>query len=152
MSSSSDNFKLELEYYLFNLQELKDIIKFYEEKSSACFPWYKNSVLPTAYLVIEDVVCVCVWKKYNMTPQQREKLLLNGFEILRNSVPEDEVWTPYPSQSDNHTPKCRICKKNPPQVMFLPCGHFVCCIECHWTIKVCIICEKTLYASVRVQQ
>lgn len=70
-------------------------------------------------------------------------------EILPNSVPEDEIWT---NKNNLEKRKCKICHINDLEVIFLPCGHIVSCIDCSSLQKICIICGKNLKAAVRVRQ
>ncbi|CAL1536905.1 unnamed protein product [Lymnaea stagnalis] len=43
---------------------------------------------------------------------------------------------------------CTLCKTNPRGVTFLPCGHFITCLECAGPIFVCSVCRKNILATV----
>ena len=47
---------------------------------------------------------------------------------------------------------CKICSDKDIEVTFLPCGHFMCCIECSKSLRKCPVCrqfiEKTIYTFI----
>ncbi|KAL3881989.1 hypothetical protein ACJMK2_028371, partial [Sinanodonta woodiana] len=44
---------------------------------------------------------------------------------------------------------CKICMENPIRVIFLPCGHLVCCETCAPAFRKCPICRKRIQQSVK---
>ena len=44
---------------------------------------------------------------------------------------------------------CAICLEKEPEITFLPCGHFVTCVNCAPCNKNCPICRKPIKGSVR---
>ncbi|KAK3596950.1 hypothetical protein CHS0354_002517 [Potamilus streckersoni] len=44
---------------------------------------------------------------------------------------------------------CKICMENPVRVIFLPCGHFVCCELCAPAFQKCPICRKHIQQFVK---
>lgn len=47
-------------------------------------------------------------------------------------------------QDANTIPICKICYVNQVNVMFLPCGHIVSCVDCAEALKQCPICRKEI--------
>lgn len=46
--------------------------------------------------------------------------------------------------------RCKICCENSVSIVFLPCGHLVCCAQCAPALKKCAICRKEIKGTVRV--
>ncbi|KAJ8315519.1 hypothetical protein KUTeg_007669 [Tegillarca granosa] len=46
--------------------------------------------------------------------------------------------------------RCKICCENSVSIVFLPCGHLVCCAQCAPALKNCAICRKEIKGTVRV--
>ncbi|KAL3881983.1 hypothetical protein ACJMK2_028365 [Sinanodonta woodiana] len=44
---------------------------------------------------------------------------------------------------------CKICMENPVRVIFIPCGHLVCCETCAPAFRKCPICRKKIQQSVK---
>ncbi|XP_013070198.2 uncharacterized protein LOC106057518 [Biomphalaria glabrata] len=44
---------------------------------------------------------------------------------------------------------CKICMDKEVALVFLPCGHFVCCVECSQPLKNCPLCRSLIKGSVR---
>ncbi|XP_069128974.1 baculoviral IAP repeat-containing protein 7-like isoform X2 [Argopecten irradians] len=44
---------------------------------------------------------------------------------------------------------CKVCGDGEVKIVFLPCGHFVCCSECAPAMVKCPVCKVTIQASVR---
>lgn len=47
-------------------------------------------------------------------------------------------------QDANAVPICKICYVNQVNVMFLPCGHIISCIDCSEALKQCPICRQNI--------
>ncbi|KAK3096447.1 hypothetical protein FSP39_000247 [Pinctada imbricata] len=45
---------------------------------------------------------------------------------------------------------CKICTTEPVGIVFLPCGHLVCCPQCAPALKKCPMCRKPVKGTVRV--
>lgn len=45
---------------------------------------------------------------------------------------------------------CKICGQRQVNLVFLPCGHLVCCIECGAEITHCLICNVQVFKKVPV--
>ncbi|CAI9717316.1 baculoviral IAP repeat-containing protein 7-A [Octopus vulgaris] len=45
---------------------------------------------------------------------------------------------------------CKICLDEKLSVVFLPCGHFVCCVTCGSLLTVCPVCRKNILHLVKV--
>jgi Inhibitor of Apoptosis domain/Zinc finger, C3HC4 type (RING finger) len=46
---------------------------------------------------------------------------------------------------------CRVCMSESVGVMFYPCGHIVCCVDCSFAVKsTCPVCRKHIRAGVQV--
>lgn len=46
--------------------------------------------------------------------------------------------------------KCKVCLSEEIETVFLPCGHAVCCINCSYSIRKCVVCRTKLVAGVRI--
>lgn len=44
---------------------------------------------------------------------------------------------------------CKICLNAEVGVVFQPCGHLCCCVQCASALKKCPICRKQISGSVR---
>ncbi|KAJ8315631.1 hypothetical protein KUTeg_007781 [Tegillarca granosa] len=45
---------------------------------------------------------------------------------------------------------CKICREAEVNVVFVPCGHLVCCLSCSHSLRKCPICRKTITRSVKI--
>lgn len=45
---------------------------------------------------------------------------------------------------------CKICYKEKLEVLFMPCGHIISCIQCAVTIEQCAMCRLPFDISLRV--
>lgn len=45
---------------------------------------------------------------------------------------------------------CKICYKEKLEVLFMPCGHIISCIQCAVTIEQCAVCRLPFDISLRV--
>lgn len=51
----------------------------------------------------------------------------------------------------NRSTECKICFDNNAEVVFLPCGHFLSCLQCSTSLKsTCPYCRKKFDAAVRI--
>ncbi|KAK0050198.1 baculoviral IAP repeat-containing protein 3 [Biomphalaria pfeifferi] len=44
---------------------------------------------------------------------------------------------------------CKICLDQPVAIVFLPCGHFVTCLECSYELRKCPVCRGIIQGTVR---
>ena len=71
------------------------------------------------------------------------------FEALKQ---ENERLKAKLEKSEQTAPEsrlCVICLEKEPEITFLPCGHFVTCVNCAPCNKNCPICRKPIKGSVR---
>lgn len=45
---------------------------------------------------------------------------------------------------------CKICRDAEVNVVFIPCGHLVCCLSCSHSIQKCPICRQEIRRSVKI--
>lgn len=45
---------------------------------------------------------------------------------------------------------CKICCEKMVAIVFLPCGHLVCCAQCAPALKKCPMCRQPIKGSTRV--
>ena len=45
---------------------------------------------------------------------------------------------------------CKVCMDDEVNIVFLKCGHLVCCSDCAPTIKKCPICRQVIRGTVRI--
>ena len=45
---------------------------------------------------------------------------------------------------------CKVCMEKTVDVIFLPCGHLVCCVECSLQVKECPVCRGAIKATAKV--
>jgi hypothetical protein len=44
---------------------------------------------------------------------------------------------------------CKICMDKEVGVVFLPCGHLCCCVNCAPALKDCPVCRRSIQGTVR---
>ncbi|XP_077965706.1 uncharacterized protein LOC120334396 [Styela clava] len=44
---------------------------------------------------------------------------------------------------------CKICFSNPADMVFIPCSHMICCMECTQAIRQCPICRKKIEKAIK---
>ena len=44
---------------------------------------------------------------------------------------------------------CKVCMDNEVGVVFLPCGHLICCVNCAPSLKDCAVCRTPIQGTVR---
>ncbi|KAL4233680.1 Baculoviral IAP [Mactra antiquata] len=44
---------------------------------------------------------------------------------------------------------CKICFDNDANIVFLPCGHMVSCVECAYALRKCAVCRKLIDSRIR---
>jgi len=44
---------------------------------------------------------------------------------------------------------CKICMDNEIGVVFLPCGHLICCVQCAPSLKDCPLCRQPIHGTVK---
>ena len=50
--------------------------------------------------------------------------------------------------SDNRL-QCKVCMDKKLEVVFIPCGHFVCCSSCAQSLSKCPYCRKVISSAVK---
>lgn len=45
---------------------------------------------------------------------------------------------------------CKICFKEKLEVLFMPCGHVIACIQCAVTLDLCAVCRQPFTMTMRV--
>lgn len=55
-----------------------------------------------------------------------------------------------PQELMYHSTICKICLKEKIEVMFIPCGHVIACIECSVTLNNCAICRQVIQSFMKV--
>ena len=59
-----------------------------------------------------------------------------------NSLPHSEQENK--SSSSENNLQCKICMDNNLEVVFIPCGHFVCCSSCAQSLVECPCCRQVI--------
>lgn len=81
--------------------------------------------------------------------------LMKGIDFVKlyqcsNNIDVD-VTSPTPSTSTEENKRlCRICYINECNMIFIPCGHFISCLKCSQSLKICPICRSTFTDIKRV--
>ena len=44
---------------------------------------------------------------------------------------------------------CKNCMENESGVVFLPCGHLICCVQCAPSLKDCPLCRQPIHGTVK---
>ena len=44
---------------------------------------------------------------------------------------------------------CKICMDSEIGVVFLPCGHFICCVQCAPSLRDCPLCRQSIHGTVK---
>merc|ERR1719244_790460 len=70
-----------------------------------------------------------------------------------NSLPMSSTPPAASLQDENARLKeqrtCKICMDGEVGVVFLPCGHLCCCVNCAPSLKDCPVCRSTIQGTVR---
>ena len=80
-----------------------------------------------------------------------KKESINMKEVKQSlSFIESEYETLKETVARNEEQKlCKICMDQQISMVFLPCGHLICCDQCAQTLKVCPMCRKQIEGTVK---
>jgi len=77
-----------------------------------------------------------------------KKILSNEFLTVIDPR-KDEMITYSQALKLLEEEKCKTCKIEEKEVLFLPCGHLVCCSTCSKNIERCVICLSSINARIQ---
>jgi L-lactate utilization protein LutB len=77
-------------------------------------------------------------------PNRVKEQQMNGTQ----NVPTSKKISKQESEEKNES-YCIICLDNKKNIVFLPCAHFVSCMECGLSMKNCPVCRTKIQATVR---
>ncbi|XP_061177295.1 baculoviral IAP repeat-containing protein 8-like [Saccostrea echinata] len=93
----------------------------------------------TGSLILEEIFRLedegCVTNSKNAKSKSRQ-------------LSNDEMKKENESMREAHT--CKICCEKTVAIVFLPCGHLVCCAQCAPALKKCPMCRQQIKGSTRV--
>ncbi|XP_055887551.1 death-associated inhibitor of apoptosis 2-like isoform X1 [Biomphalaria glabrata] len=69
--------------------------------------------------------------------------------ILSSGTTESSKVEPNEEKVTTDRTLCKVCLENEIAMVFLPCGHFVCCFNCSLQIKTCPVCRTAIKGVVR---
>lgn len=82
------------------------------------------------------------------------RLHTDGKNVEENASVPSQMLSPFSLKEENKKMKssrlCKICLENEIRIVFLPCGHLVCCSECSSLVQNCTICHRAVKGSVKV--
>lgn len=74
-------------------------------------------------------------------------------------IKADEEPQPKPSVVDTERPpdsetisECVICMEQSVKIIFIPCGHMCCCIDCQQKVDLCPMCRSNIERKIKVLQ
>lgn len=76
---------------------------------------------------------------------------LNLLQAIKNYLYAEQDATEPPSAPDV-TSECVICLDRAVKVLFFPCGHLCCCIECQPALEECPLCRSSIERRIKVIQ
>jgi hypothetical protein len=86
-------------------------------------------------------------KKKNKGKKNKGK---NDESAEKGSDEKMETEEPTAKSAGDRAPECKICMDNEVSIVFLPCGHLVCCSRCAPALKNCPICRGLIKGTVNV--
>ncbi|XP_046548280.1 E3 ubiquitin-protein ligase cblA-like [Haliotis rubra] len=77
--------------------------------------------------------------------------------VINSTTTRDSTRSSSVSNSKNSIPasrvsrwgRCRKCSQKGASLVFLPCGHVVCCAQCGLTVDSCMVCGRGIRGSIR---
>ncbi|CAF0762638.1 unnamed protein product [Adineta steineri] len=119
---------------------------------------------------IENIIIPSTKLKLIREREQSKLLPLPQIPNVDNTVPMETQSAPVitptiePSNTKQHTKVsetsstkntiatnlCLICSNDEKRLACIPCGHFVACVSCSQTIRICPICRREIEAYVRI--
>jgi hypothetical protein len=76
--------------------------------------------------------------------EELQRVLSSNLSLARSSINKE------PSSEKRGNILCNICMDNEMGIVFLPCGHLVCCPQCAISLTDCPLCRKPILRTVRV--
>lgn len=97
----------------------------------------------------KDPVCGPM-SKAQQEPEEKIEEPEDGASIGTSSPPESlSSGSPGSTSSVKDASLCKICYDQQMGIVFLPCGHSLCCPSCAQAFSTCPLCRKTIQATVR---
>ena len=103
--------------------------------------------------VYHNLCCIIsIAKKKNKNKKKANSLAAENTEATAKA-PAKHASTlhalEYETQRLRDSRLCKQCKSNEVNVVFLPCGHLICCDQCAVMIKKCLMCQTTVANTVK---
>ncbi|VDD97541.1 unnamed protein product [Enterobius vermicularis] len=76
----------------------------------------------------------------------------NKAEELKELVGKMKTELDEKTAALENVPTCAICFEKPPQCLFFPCSHMVCCESCGHTCEECPVCRQKISGKMNVYQ
>jgi len=74
----------------------------------------------------------------------------NGVELQAATFPQEQVLTPLEEiRQLEESRRCKRCHREDACVVFMPCGHLVCCVSCADEVEQCPVCKEFIQERVR---
>merc|ERR1711860_354736 len=70
-------------------------------------------------------------------------------ETAKPSNPEMSVDLEQENRRLKEARICKICMDQEIGVVFLPCGHLICCVQCAPSLKDCPLCRQPIHGTVK---
>ena len=108
--------------------------------------------------VTEDIVdgaaggAIAAVSEYIDSIEEENRCFKTSQSFFEGLQQENERLKARLKKKEKHVPQprlCAICLEKEPEITFLPCGHFVTCVNCAPCNKNCPICRKPIRGSVR---
>lgn len=108
-------------------------------------------ILHLIYLFIKYVFYIYILYTYIVTCNRLKSLTIKRKSKNRGKPGPfmNRIWTVNPKFMDEKL-LCRICSKERLEVVFVPCGHLLVCIECSVCVTSCPVCRNPYKFAVRL--
>jgi baculoviral IAP repeat-containing protein 7/8 len=100
---------------------------------------------------------VQIHKGIDFVRQHLEKTKMSNFKPLTHvEVPEQRQECNKVHEEDdrntcqNQSLTCKVCLLDDLGVIFVPCGHVICCVTCAFSVNKCPFCRKYINSAIRV--
>ena len=80
---------------------------------------------------------------------EQENRCLKLSQQFYDSIEKDNQSMKKDLEKLNESKVCKICMDEEACIVFIPCGHLMCCVNCSPGIKNCAYCRKPIKSTIR---
>jgi len=88
-------------------------------------------------------------QNYDEGAQNPRGLVSNPAAVASTSTSQNSMELEQENQRLKEARTCKICMDNEIGVVFLPCGHFICCVKCAPSLRDCPYCRQAIHGTVK---